>query len=156
MREYKRDISLIEDSEEEENRAKNEDQKKEKNKGHVDKSKEDYKITLIEKKNVKVEDKTIMGFINYCVEEGIFDDTFYDYGNAFSIIATKLPKSFDYLSDDGENIRKKRFIRGFKKKYRYGGNIEAIYESIDRQEKGYIDWEEYIDFFLPFCKYVTI
>lgn len=115
-----------------------------------------YDIVLIEKENTEIDEPKVMDFVKFCIKRGLFDDTFYDYGNAFSVVATKLPRTFEKLSTDGENIRKNAFVRGFSKNFRYKGDIEFIYEYIDKDKKGFITWEEFTDFYLPFIKYTTI
>jgi|AntRauTorckE6833_2_1112554.scaffolds.fasta_scaffold63821_2 hypothetical protein len=113
-------------------------------------------ITLIQKDNITTDDKKVMNFINFCIKENIFDNTYYDYNNAFSVIATKLPISFEKLSNDGENIKKDMFIKVFKKDYKYRGNLKYIFKQMENENKGIISWEEYTEFFLPFIKYVTV
>lgn len=115
-----------------------------------------HEITLIQKENIEVDEPKIMEFISFCIDKNLFDNTFYDYNNAFSVIATKLPITFEKLSDDGENIPKERFIKVYKDTYHYEGDIEFVYNQMDTDQKDYITWEEYTDFFLPFVKYITI
>ncbi|CAH6421120.1 Hypothetical protein KVN_LOCUS145 [uncultured virus] len=114
-----------------------------------------YDIVLIQKENIVADDPKIMEFIKFSINNGIFDDTFYDYGNAFSVMATKLPILFEKLSDDGIKIKKNIFINYFSNKKGFYGDIKFIYNTIDKQQKGYISWEEITDFYLPFVKYVT-
>jgi len=112
-------------------------------------------IIFIHKDNIHIDDKKIMNFIKFCINKKIFDDTFYDYTNGFSIVATKLPIVFKKLTNDGKNIKKQTFINVFKNKYNYVGDIEYIYNYIDEKKKGHINWEQFFDFFLPFVKYIT-
>lgn len=95
-------------------------------------------------------------FISFCVNNGLFDNTFYDTNNILSVLGTKLPTTFDQLSADGQKIERKIFLKKFKKEFGYEGNITKIYENIDKNKKGFIIYEDFIDFFLPFVKYVTI
>ena len=113
-------------------------------------------ITLIQKDNISTDDKKVMNFINFCIKENIFDNTYYDYNNAFSIIATKLPVSFEKLSKDGENIKNDIFVKVFKNDYKYRGDLKYIFRQMDKENKGIISWEEYTNFFLPFVKYITV
>ncbi len=115
-----------------------------------------YDIVLIEKENIEIDEPKVMDFIKFCIKKGLFDNTFYDYGNAFSVVATKLPRTFEQLSTDGESIIKTSFLKGFRKNFRYKGDIEFIYEYIDRDKKGFITWEEFTEFYLPFVRYTTI
>jgi hypothetical protein len=116
---------------------------------------DEYEITLIQKENIESKDLEINKFVNFSIETGIFDNTFYDYGNAFSVIATKLPIIFEKISSDGEHIKKNLFIKHFKK-IGYNGNIHYIFNKMDEDLKGNIDWIQFVDFFLPFVKFVTI
>jgi hypothetical protein len=111
---------------------------------------------LIHNKYITSDDPKISEFLEFCINEGLFDNTFYDTQNAFSVVATKLPKTFEKLSTDGNDIKKKSFITKFKKDFGYTGDITFIYNYLDVTKKGFITWDEFIDFFLPFVQYVTV
>jgi hypothetical protein len=111
-------------------------------------------IVLIQKENITVDDAEVMHFIEFCVDKRLFDSTFYDYGNAFSIMATKLPMTFEQMTLDGESIEKNAFINFFKHT-NYDGDVEYIYNYIKKKDDEHIIWEELLDFFLPFIKYIT-
>lgn len=119
-------------------------------------SEQNNDFILIQKDNIESSEPRIMDFIKFCIKNGIFDDTFYDYSNSFSVIATKLPKTFDRISTDGTNINKKEFIKFFKKTKKYNGDIKFIYEYIDKNNTGYITWQQFTDFYLPFIKTITL
>ena len=119
-----------------------------------DKSDKTKKIILIQKENVSSDDPKIKRFIDFCIKTNIFDNTFYDYNNAFSIFATKLPAIFDTLSKN-DIIKKNKFITMYKRKYKYRGDIEYVYDQIDKEKRGYITTDELLDFFLPFIKYTS-
>lgn len=111
-------------------------------------------IILIQKENTNVDDTEVMHFINFCIDRNYFDNTFYDYGNAFSIIATKLPITFEQITTDGYNLEKGKFIDFFEEA-NYDGDIEYIYNQISKQNKNILSWDELLDFFLPFIKNIT-
>jgi hypothetical protein len=115
-----------------------------------------FDIVLIEKDTLESDEPKVKDFVKFCIKKGLFDNTFYDYGNAFSVVATKLPVTFEKLSSDGENIPKKAFVTGFTKSFRYKGDIEFIYKYIDKDNKGFITWEEFTQFYLPFVRYTTL
>jgi Ca2+-binding EF-hand superfamily protein len=60
------------------------------------------------------------------------------------------------MSDDGKTVDKEDFIKTFKKKMKYRGDLNYIYSLIDTDDKGYFYWNEMIDFYLPFVRNVTI
>ena len=101
-------------------------------------------------------DPKIKEFIDFCIKRRLFDDGFYDYSNLFSAIATKLPDTFDIMSKNGKDIRRERFIYLMRKKYKYKGDLNYIYNLMDKDEKGFITWEEFKDFFLPFIQNITL
>ena len=111
---------------------------------------------FIHNENIDSDDPNISQFLKFCINKGFFDNTFYDMHNAFSVVATKLPQTFEKLSADGNDIHKKTFIKKFKKEYGYPGDINFIYNCLDTSEKGFITWDDFIDFFLPFVQYITI
>ena len=111
---------------------------------------------LIHNKNTTPDDPDISEFLEFCINKGLFDNTFYDIQNAFSVVATKLPKTFEKLSSNGSNIKKKSFVTRFRKDFGYKGDINFIYNCLDEKKKGFITWDEFIDFFLPFVQYVTV
>ncbi len=119
-------------------------------------SRHEHEIILIQKENIEADDPIIGDFITFCINERLFDDTFYDYGNAFSIMATKLPIIFEKMSDNGEDIQKKVFYNFFENEYKFNGDLDFIYEYIDTDSKESITWDEFIDFFLPFIRYITV
>lgn len=110
---------------------------------------------LVYNNNVNPEDPDILEFINFCIENELFDNTFYDYKNIFSAIATKLPNTYEKLSEDYLNVDKDNFIVKFKE-LGYDGNIKFIYKCIDVDKKGFITWDEFIQFFLPYIKFITM
>ena len=58
---------------------------------------------------------------------------------------------------DGEMmLRKRTFIKKFKKEFGYPGDINFIYNCLDTKKKGFITWDEFVDFFLPFIQYITV
>lgn len=101
-------------------------------------------------------DPKIKDFIDFCIKKRLFDDCFYDYNNIFSAIATKLPDTFDLMSKNGKDIKRDRFMTLMKGKYKYKGDINYIYTLMDKDDKGYITWEEFKDFFLPFIQNITM
>ena len=113
-------------------------------------------IILIQKDNIHVDNKNIMKFIKFCIDSRLFDDTYYDFGNAFSIMATKLPTTFDLISLDGRSIDKVLFIEFFTREIEFEGDIENIYNEIAKDGSDKITWEDFIEFFIPFVRYVTI
>jgi len=113
-------------------------------------------IYLIRNENLDSENPKISEFLKFCIHEGLFDNTFYDWHNSFSVFATKLPKTFEKLSGDNNGIQKKNFITKFKKDFGFSGDINFIYNCLDSDKKGFITCEEFIDFFLPYIQYVTV
>jgi len=118
--------------------------------------KENDEIILIQKDNIRVDNKNVMKFIKFCIDSRLFDDTYYDFGNAFSIMATKLPTTFDLISLDGRSIDKILFIEFFTHEIEFDGDIENIYDEIAKDGSDKITWEDFIEFFIPFVRYVTI
>ncbi len=115
----------------------------------------DNQIILIQNDDINIDDEVIMDFINFCIINNIFDNTFYDYGNAFSIVATKLPRMFEKISDDYKYVTRDKFINIFKTKYKFEGDIEYVYDYIEKNNKEFITIDELLDFFLAFVKYTT-
>ena len=113
-------------------------------------------ITLVKKDVSHIQDKDLLDFIKFCVKNKLFDDTFYDYGNVFSILATKLPETFKDISKNDGYIKKKRFVSAFKRKYKYKGNLDYVYNIMDQESTGEVTWENFKEFFLPFIKNVTM
>lgn len=111
---------------------------------------------LIHNECVNSDDPNISEFLQFCIERGLFDNTFYDTHNALSVVATKLPKTFEKLSKDGDDVKKKTFITKFKKEFGYPGDINFIYNCLDSKKKGFVTWDDFVDFFLPFIQYVTV
>src|SRR5579885_1642622 len=87
----------------------------------------DKVIYLIRNEQLDSEDPKVSEFLKFCLNKGLFDNTFYDWHNSFSIFATKLPKTFEKLSKDGNDIKKRTFITKFKKDFGYSGDINFIY-----------------------------
>ena len=119
-------------------------------------SDETHEIILIQKEQIDYGPPEIARFIKFCLDNGYFDDTFYDYGNAFSILATKLPTTFEKISEDGETLDKESFINRFRDDLGFTGDLEVVWGAIDDTGKDTLDWEEFVDFFIPFVKAVTI
>jgi hypothetical protein len=111
---------------------------------------------LVYNENVDSDDPIISDFLKFCMREGLFDNTFYDMNNTFSVVATKLPKTFEKLSKNGTNVKKRTFIQKFKKEFGYPGDINFIYNCLDINKQGFITWDDFMDFFLPFVQYVTV
>lgn len=111
---------------------------------------------LIHNECVSSDDPNISEFLQFCIENGLFDNTFYDTHNALSVVATKLPKTFEKLSKDGDGVNKRTFITKFKKEFGYPGDINFIYNCLDEKKKGFVTWDDFVDFFLPFIQYVTV
>jgi hypothetical protein len=107
-------------------------------------------------RNHKIKDKQIKQFIRFCIKKQLFNDTFYDYGNEFSIVATKLPDTFFNISKGNETISERRFKYIFNKKIKYNGNINYIYFQFDPDQNGHIVWDDFRDFFLQFIKNITM
>lgn len=116
----------------------------------------DSSMSFIQKTNLRSTNPKISNFIKFCVKKRLFDDTFYDYGNVFSIVATKLPETFNVVSDGREKITMIKFKSSFKNTFKYRGNIGYIYGQIDKDKKGFLTWDEFKDFFLPFVKNITV
>ena len=117
---------------------------------------DDNSIYLVYNDNVDSDNPTISHFLNFCITNGLFDNTFYDTRNIFSVVATKLPVTFEKLSANGTDIKKKSFITKFKKIFNYDGDINYIYNTMDTEKKGFVTMDDFVDFFLPFVQYVTI
>ena len=113
-------------------------------------------ITLVKKNASNIQDKDLLHFINFCVKKNLFDDTFYDYGNVFSILATKLPETFKNISERNECITKKTFKKLFKKKYKYKRDLDYVYDIMDQESTGEVTWNNFKEFFLPFIKNITL
>lgn len=107
-------------------------------------------------RNHKISDKKLSTFIKFCCKKRLFDDTFYDYSNEFSVVATKLPDTFYMLSKGKDTVSKKKFKSVFRNKFKYKGDIEYIYNLIDETNVGSVSWTSFKDFFLPFVKNVTL
>jgi hypothetical protein len=112
-------------------------------------------IIFIEKNKIKSSDKKIDTFIKFCIRKKLFDNTFYDYNNTFSVFATKLPFLFNKISADNEYVDKDIFIYTFNK-LGYNNNIEYIFNQISCDNKKKFTWTQMVNFFIPFVKYITI
>ena len=139
----------------EDNQINNNNNNNNNNSDNSDKSEGDT-MYLIHNSQPKSGDPIISSFLNFCIKNGFFDNTFYDYKNSFSIIATKLNKTFEKLSENGAYINKNTFITKFKREYGFNGDINKIYKYFDKSGKGNISWDEFLEFFLPFIEFVTI
>lgn len=106
---------------------------------------------LIERKKINYETNEVLQFINFCIKEKLFDDTYYDYNYEFSVISTKITKVFSKFSNDV--IAKPDFANTYSN---YPGNIYAIYDFIDQDQKQYITYDEMANFFLSYVKTITI
>ena len=115
-------------------------------------------ITVVEAQtqNKKTQNNNISSFINFCIDKKLFDDTCYDHSDVFSIISTKLPATFDSISENKRTVDKESFICIFKEKYCYGGDLNYIYNIIDDDSKGYITWDNFREFFFPYIKNIVI
>ncbi len=113
-------------------------------------------VYLVHNEQIDSDDPNISEFLKFCINKGLFDNTFYDMHNAFSVVATKLPQTFEKLSSGKKDIYRRSFIKKFKTEYGYPGDISFIYNCLDTENKGFITWDEFIDFFLPFVQYVTV
>lgn len=120
-----------------------------------DNSKDDVTY-LVHNNNVNSDNPEISDFLQFCITKGLFDNTFYDTQNVFSVVATKLPKTFEKLSAGKNDIKKRSFVTKFKKDFGYKGDINFIYNCLDTSKKGFITWDEFIDFFLPYVQYITV
>jgi hypothetical protein len=116
----------------------------------------DESIYLIQNYCTSSDDKKISEFLKFCINNGLFDNMFYDYNNNFSIMATKLHITFDQLSENDELIYKKKFISTFKNKYKYSGDLPYIFNMMDIKKDGKVTWDEFIEFFLPYIRYITV
>ena len=121
-----------------------------------DEDENNNKMYLICNENTDSDDPDISEFIQFCMKKGLFDNTFYDMHNSFSVVATKLPKTFEKLSKNGDDVKKRTFIHKFKKDFGYNGNINFIYNCLDEKKKGFITWDDFVDFFLPYIQYITM
>ena len=113
-------------------------------------------IAFIQRKMEENNDKKINSFIKFCLKKKLFNDTFYDYGNIFSVVATNLPETFATISNGDEIVKRDKFSISFIKKYKFTGDIDYIYDSIDHEKKGYITWENFKEFFLPYIKNISM
>jgi hypothetical protein len=66
-----------------------------------------------------------------------------------------LPSTIAKISDDGETINKNDFIIYFKKSG-YLGDIDHIFNLMDKQEEEIIACDDFVEFLLPFVKNVTM
>lgn len=123
---------------------------------NTNKKEKSKSVYLIHNEQIDSDDPNISEFLKFCINKGLFDNTFYDMHNAFSVVATKLPQTFEKLSSGKEELHKKSFIKTFKTEYGYSGDISFIYDCLDTEKKGFITWDEFVDFFLPFVQYITV
>lgn len=112
-------------------------------------------MTIICRDNITSKNETIDKFVNYCLNEGLFDDSFYDYNNKFSIVATKLNITFDLISNEYDTISKESFCDFFEDEFPKD-EIDFVFKVMDRDSKNYISWMSFIEFFLPFVKCITM
>jgi CRISPR/Cas system-associated endonuclease/helicase Cas3 len=113
-------------------------------------------IYLIHNECLSPDDPNLSEFLQFCLAKGLFDNTFYDTHNEFSVVATKLPRTFDRISNNKDNIKKKAFVTKFKNDFGYSGNMNIIYNYLDTNKKGFITLDDFINFFLPYIQYVTV
>jgi len=137
------------------NNTENTDENKETEDSEKNENEEDT-LYLIYNKDVDSDDPKISDFLKFCMKEGLFDNTFYDMHNSFSVVATKLPRTFEKLSKNGNDVKKRTFISKFKKEFGYAGDINFIYNCLDEKHKGFVTWDEFLDFFLPYIQYITV
>jgi hypothetical protein len=117
---------------------------------------EEESLFLICNNEIDSDNPKISAFLKFCISKGLFDNTFYDTHNMFSVMATKLPNTFELLSDDGEDVPKPTFVKFFRKDVGFKGDINFIYNCLDSKKKGFVTWDEFLNFFLPFIKYITV
>lgn len=91
-------------------------------------------------------------FVAYCIENKLFDNDYYDYSNVFSIIGTKLPMTFDDIAKNTTSVNKPTFCSYFKN----FKNPEYIFDIINKDNKKYIQWDDFKEFFLPYIKNVAM
>lgn len=113
-------------------------------------------ITIVKSQKDKSKDDNIKNFINFCLEKKLFNDDYYDSNNVFSIISTKLPATFDSISENKKTVSKEIFINIFKEKYNYTGDLLYIYHLMDCDLKGHITWDDFREFFLPYVRHVEV
>lgn len=113
-------------------------------------------IAFIQRKFDKIPDKKIHKFIKFCLNKKLFNDIYYDYGNDFSVIATYLPDTFADISKGDRIVNKDKFKKMFIKKYKFSGDIDYIYKYMDDDNKGYITWDNFKEFFLPYVKNISL
>lgn len=118
-------------------------------------SEEEYDIVLVERDDIDSKDSKIKEFIDFCLENRLFNDSFYDYGNVFSVFATRLPLTFEKLSINGETVDKEVFVGVFKE-IGFDGDTEYIFNKIKQKDKTNFNWDDILDFFLPFVRYITV
>lgn len=120
-------------------------------------SENDKIIYLIHNNEIDSDDPNISYFLKFCIKKQLFDNTFYDFNNSYSIMATKLPITFSKIKENGnDDINKKTFIKKFRKDFGFNGDINFIYNCLDANKKGYFTWDDFLDFFLPYIEYVTV
>lgn len=117
---------------------------------------ESYDCIRLIQQNTKIDDPEIERFITFCKRKKLFDDTFYDYCNVFSLLATRLPDTFKKIAKNKKLITKNKFTSVMHNKLKFKGNAVYIYNLMDVDDRGYIDWDDFKEFFLPFVKNVTI
>jgi hypothetical protein len=94
-------------------------------------------------------DPDVKQFIDNCLKCHLFDDTFYDYNNMISILATKLPQTFCKMSNSSDTICKKQFIDFFHSQ-NFSYDLEKIFNAFIKKNMDELTWFEFRDFFLPF------
>jgi hypothetical protein len=102
-----------------------------------------------------LDDEDISEFIKFCIKHRLFDDTFYDLSNIYSVIATKLPYTFNDITKGKQSINRVDFIKIFQNRFKYTGNISYVFDCMDSKKISAITWEEFRDFFLPFVRNIT-
>lgn len=106
----------------------------------------EYDVTEMNPPNV---DRTVQSFIDDCLKHHLFDNTFYDYNNMVSILATKLPQTFCKMSNYTDSITKQQFIDFFTS-FGFSSDLEQIFAVFIKKSVNELTWFEFRDFFLPF------
>ena len=113
-------------------------------------------ITITQSQKDKSKDENIKNFIDFFFEKNLFNDDHYNSNNVFSIISTKLPATFDSISENKKTVDKEIFICTFAEKYNYTEDLHYIYNIIDHDSKGHITWDNFREFFLPYVKHIEM
>lgn len=114
-----------------------------------DESDSEYIEIVIKKDNSIDYDSRIKDFVDFCIKKNLYEDCTYE-SNILSKITTQLPDTFKLISGNKKDIKKTRFLNVMKNKYKYKGDINFIYNNLDKEEKGYVTWEDFRSLFFPF------